>query len=167
MKQRIFMYLFVFSILLVLYQYVNSKNIIDDYEKSIKQFQSKIDKNENEITALKDSIFDWQHFSMVGNEEAITYFERYGLDNDSVLKAVEDAIYSTNNYEGDDHPIVPYASMTESKLMINTIQIINHRWVIADFSDSRNWGEVFLRYEIDNDGMVSLELVEHLLYPSN
>ena len=166
MKQRIFMYLFVFSILLILFQYVNSKNIIDDYEKSIKQYKNKIDQNEKSITKLKDSIFDWQHFSMVGNEEAITYFERFGLDTNEVLEAVENAIYESNVYEGDDHPIVPYASMTKSKLLINTIQIINHKWVIADFSDSQNWGEVFLRYEVNNEGKVDLELVEHLLYPN-
>ena len=167
MKQRIFMYLFIFSVLLILFQYVNSKNIIDNYEKSIKLYQSKITQNEKDISKLKDSLFDWQHFSMVGNEEADAYLFNLGLDTDTVLKAVEDAIYSSNNYVGDDHPIVPYASMTGSKLMINTIQIINHRWVIADFSDGKNWGEVFLRYDIDNDGKVTLKLVEHLLYPNN
>ncbi len=33
MKSRIFMYLFIFSVLLIIFQYVNSKNIIDKYEK--------------------------------------------------------------------------------------------------------------------------------------
>lgn len=49
MKSRIFMYVFVFVLLLVIFQYVNSKNIFETYqEKMTKQ----IEKEEQ----LKDSI---------------------------------------------------------------------------------------------------------------
>lgn len=49
MKNRIFMYLFVFAMLFVVFQYVNSKNILDNYEEEI----TKCDAN---LTTYKDSV---------------------------------------------------------------------------------------------------------------
>jgi len=43
MKEKIYLYLFVFSILVNVFQYVNSKGIIDKYEKDIKKFKAKIE----------------------------------------------------------------------------------------------------------------------------
>lgn len=43
MKGKICLYLFLFSILVNVFQYVNSKSIIDKYEKDIKKFKSKIE----------------------------------------------------------------------------------------------------------------------------
>lgn len=49
MKSKIFMYMFVFALLLVLFQYVNSKNIFDTY-------QEKMTKHIEKEERLKDSI---------------------------------------------------------------------------------------------------------------
>ena len=43
MKGKIYLYLFVFSLLVNVLQYVNSKGIIDKYEKDIKKFKAKIE----------------------------------------------------------------------------------------------------------------------------
>ena len=43
MKGKIYLYLFVFSLLVNVFQYVNSKGIIDKYEKDIKKFKAKIE----------------------------------------------------------------------------------------------------------------------------
>jgi len=43
MKGKIYLYLFMFSILVNVFQYVNSKAIIDKYEKDIKKFKTKIE----------------------------------------------------------------------------------------------------------------------------
>ena len=54
MKGKIYLYLFLFSILLNVFQYVNSKSIIDKYEKDIKKFKSKIEVLEtSEATLLE------------------------------------------------------------------------------------------------------------------
>ena len=43
MKGKLYLYLFVFSLLVNVFQYVNSKGIIDKYEKDIKKFKAKIE----------------------------------------------------------------------------------------------------------------------------
>ena len=50
--------------------------------------------------------------------------------------------------------------------LINKIKVLNHKWVVADFSDGTYWGEIFLTYKIKKGGKVSFELKEHFLYPN-
>lgn len=52
MKNRIFMYLFVFALLFVVFQYVNSKHILDNYEEQITKSESKVERYKDSITEL-------------------------------------------------------------------------------------------------------------------
>ncbi len=165
MKSRIFMYLFIFSVLLIIFQYVNSKSIIDRYEEDIKTFKSKILKNEKTIVTLEDQNFELNHFNIDRNEDALTYFEAQGYNTEQLIPAIIDGLYTMNNYEGDDHPIVPYVSMTDAKLLINKIRIMNHKWIAANFTDGEFWGEIFLTYSIDENNDLKYKLVEYFLYP--
>jgi len=165
MKNRIFMYLFLFSVLLIIFQYVNSKNIIDKYENDIKVFKGKILENEQLVENLQNENFELGQFSIVGNEEALTYFEDRGYDTEKLIPTIIDGLYSMNDYKGEDHPIVPYVSMTESKMLINNIRILNHKWILADFSDTENFGEIFVTYEIDDNNQLKYKLVEYFMYP--
>jgi hypothetical protein len=159
------MYLFIFSVLLIIFQYVNSKNIIDKYEKDIATYKTKISESENNITVLEDEIFELSYFNIDRNEDALTYFEAQGYDTEQLIPAIIDGLYDMNNYEGEEHPIVPYVSMTESKLLINKIRVLNHKWIVANFTDGEFWGEIFLTYSIDENSNLKYKLVEYFLYP--
>ena len=159
------MYLFIFSVLLIVFQYVNSKNIIDKYEKDIKIFKSKIADNEKEIAELQEQNFELNYFNIDRNEDALTYFEAQGYDTDQLIPAIIDGLYAMNDYEGEEHPIVPYVSMTDSKLLINKVRVLNHKWILANFTDGEFWGEIFVTYSIDENNDLKYKLVEYFLYP--
>ena len=53
MKSKFLIYALVFTVLLVVFQYVNSMRIIEKYENDIEVFKMKIEKLETENTALK------------------------------------------------------------------------------------------------------------------
>ena len=58
MKKNILLYLLLFSLLVNVFQYVNSKSIIDKYEKDINKFKAKIENLETKKTTdlkLKNS----------------------------------------------------------------------------------------------------------------
>jgi hypothetical protein len=158
------MYLFIFSALLIIFQYVNSKSIIDKYEKDIKTFKSKIAENEKSIANLEEENFDLNYINIDRNDNALDYFIAQGYNADELITAITEGLYNMNNYEGDDHPIVPYVSLTDSKLLINKIRIVNHKWLLANFTDGECWGEIFVTYSIDEDNNLKYKLAEHLLY---
>lgn len=165
MKSRIFMYLFIFSVLLIIFQYVNSKNIIDKYEEDIKTYKTEIVENEKTIAALEEQNFELNYFNIDRNDNALDYFITQGYNADELINAITEGLYAMNNYEGEDHPIVPYVSMTDSKLLINKIRILNHKWIVANFTDGEYWGEIFVTYSIDENNDLKYKLVEYLLYP--
>lgn len=165
MKSRVFMYLFIFSALAFIFQYVNSKNILDKYEKDIKKFKATIETQEKTITNLEDQNFELNYFNIDRNDNALDYFVAQGYDTDKLINAITEGLYEMNNYEGDNHPIVPFVSMTGSKLIINKIRIVNHKWILANFTDGVYWGEIFIKYDIDENNDLKYNLVEYFLYP--
>lgn len=58
MKKNILFYLLLFSLLVNVFQYVNSKKIIDKYEQDIYKFKRKIEKFENN----KEKVINLQNF---------------------------------------------------------------------------------------------------------
>lgn len=159
------MYLFIFSVLLIIFQYVNSKSIIDKYEEDIKTFKSKITENEKKVMALEDQNFELNYFNIDRNEDALSYFEVQGYNTDQLIPAIIDGLYKMNDYKGEEHPIVPFVSMTDSKLLINKVRILNHKWIVANFTDGEFWGEIFVTYSIDEDNNLKYKLVEYFMYP--
>ena len=53
MKSKFLIYALVFTVLLLVFQYVNSIRIIEKYENDINVFKMKIEKLETENTTLK------------------------------------------------------------------------------------------------------------------
>lgn len=164
MKSRIFLYLFVFALLLVIFQYVNSKSIFESYESRISKMEKKVKAYKDSIMSLEDENLDLLYFNLENNEDAISYFERDGYDASQLIPFIKDELYKLNEVSG-EHPLVPYASMTEGKMLINTIRLLNHKWIIADFSDGQFWGEMFLTYEITEKRELKFKLIEYFMYP--
>lgn len=164
MKQRIFMYLFVFSVLLILFQYVNSKRVFEDMNNKIGDYKTQSQKYKDSILVLQDEILNVSHFNLDRNEDAISYFENDGYDISELIPFIKDQLYTLNEVKG-EHPIIPYASSEGRRMLINTVKMLNHKWIIADFSDGEFWGEIFLTYEITEDKELKFNLVESFLYP--
>tara|TARA_R110002096_G_scaffold122399_1_gene265210 strand:- start:602 stop:1105 length:504 start_codon:yes stop_codon:yes gene_type:complete len=165
MKQKIFMYLFVFSILLILFQYVNSKRVFEDMNKTLGNYKLLSEKYKDSVLVLQNEILELSHFNFNRNEDAISYFEKSGFKADELELFVKDKLYELNFDKSEAHPVIPYASSEGRKMLINTAKLLNHKWIIADFSDGEYWGEVFLKYYINEDKTVDFELAESFLYP--
>lgn len=161
------MYLFIFSILLVIFQYVNSKNILESYRVKIEKNEAKVQKYKDSIVKLDDFISELKLFDLEYDDSALEYFESKGYRSLELIPFIKDEIYKLNNYEGEEHPLVPYASMTKNKVMINSIRLLNHKWLIADFSDGKHWGQVLLAYEFVDGKELRFELLKYFMYPIN
>lgn len=164
MKNKIFMYLFIFTVLLVLFQYVNSKNVLDKYETDIKSIKETNKILRDSVALLEDKVLDLSYFNLEGNEDALTYFENDGYDVSKLIPFIKDELYTLNEFKG-EHPIIPYASSEGRKLLINNVKLLNHKWIITDFSDGEFWGELFITYEITEAKELKFRLVESFLYP--
>lgn len=160
MKSKIFLYLFIFTALICLYQFVSAKNIIKTLDGKIENLQDKVVVMEDSVKSSQLRILDMQYFSLTNNDDALAYYEHLNLENPS--RYIADKLLETNESKG-DNPLIPYEGM-ESDFKINKIKILNHKWIIADFSDGKYWGELMIQYELKDDLGVEFKLLDHLLY---
>ena len=163
MKQKIFMYLFIFSLLLALFMYVNSKNVFEDQQARIEKLETKVTTYKDSVASLIESNYDLSLFNLEQNDDALTYFEDQGYDTSTLIPLIKDELYALNEVKG-EHPLIPYAGTGGNKMLINSIRLLNHKWIIANFSDAQIWGELFFSYEIVN-GELKFKLVDSFLYP--
>lgn len=166
MKQRIFMYLFVFSLLLALFLYVNAKRMIEVESKKSTTLSNELVKYKDSVATLQNEVMYLSHFNLERNEDAISYFEDKGYNIDELIPLIKDELYKLNEAKG-EHPMIPYASSEGRRMMINTVKLLNHKWIVADFSDGEFWGELFLTYEITDTNELKFNLRESFLYPLN
>ncbi len=160
MRKNIFLYLFVFAALIALFLLMKGN-------KTAKTSTEKIEALENEIAMLKDSteklqfrLMDMQYFSLENNDDAMAYYDHLNLENPT--RYIEDKLLETNEAKG-DNPLVPYAGM-ESDFKINKIKVLNHKWLLADFSDGKYWGDLVIKYELKDNLSVDFTVMDHLLY---
>ncbi len=160
MKNKLFLYLFVFTALICLFLFVSNGNMQ-------KAKDAKLVKLENRVLALKDSlqdtqlkVLDMQYFSLGNNDDALAYYDHLKLEDPS--RYIADKLLETNESKG-DNPLIPYEGM-ENDFKLNKIKILNHKWIIVDFSDGKYWGELLIKYELKDDMGVDFTLIDHLLY---
>ena len=158
------MYLFIFTLLFCIFIYVNDKRILDSKQERIESLEEKLVEMEADVEMFANTN-ESDHFSLRNNEEAITYFENKGLYSEDLISRIEDAIIS-KNIAGEDNPLVPVDGI-EGDMRINKVKVLNHKWVIADFTDGTYWGEVFLSYEISEDGSIQFFPEKSFVYPQS
>ncbi len=81
MKGKIFMYLFIFTVLLMIFQYVNSKHILESYEIDIRKSEERVDRYKDSIKALNAAISEMRLFDLKYDDEALDYFEDQGYNS--------------------------------------------------------------------------------------
>ncbi|MEE9364973.1 MAG: hydrolase [Cellulophaga sp.] len=160
MKNKLFIYLFVFAALIALFQFVSADNMIKVKNAAIEKRDAKILKLQDSLKNTELRVLDMQYFSLENNDDALAYYTHLKIKNPELY--ITDKLLETNEKKG-DNPLIPYAGM-ESDFKINKIKILNHKWILADFSDGKYWGEIFVKYELKDDLGVDFTLTDHLLY---
>jgi len=145
--------------------YVNDKKILDSRDSQIENLESKLAGTEAQIVDLQGRNNELSYFSLSKNEEALTYFENQGINAEELERVLEDEIIGRNKAnEGND--LIPFEGMN-GVMRINKVKVLNHRWIIADFTDGTYWGELFISYDIDEDRNLKLNTERSFLYPVN
>lgn len=141
---------------------MNEKSIFEDQENKINSLTEKSQNATDSIAALSDQIAELNYFTLLGNDNAMSYFENIGYEAKTVEGLVTDFIYD-KNIEANGNSLIPYESL-EGTMRINKIKFLNHRWIVADFSDGDLWGEVLLEYFFDDKNVLQLTRLGSILY---
>ncbi len=160
MKNKIFLYLFIFAALIALYLFVSGGKMADVKDQKIQALRTEVQQLKDSVQNAQLKALDMQYFSLENNDDALAYYDHLQLQDPA--RYIADKLLETNESKG-DNPLIPYEGM-ESDFKLNRIKLLNHKWIIADFSDGKYWGEIQLKYELKDDLGVDFTLMDHLLY---
>ena len=164
MKRSFLLYAFILLVLMNIFTYAYySKEA--EFEHSRYEKVSKKSKEKLEALTLKNN--DANYFSLEKNENAQNYFENEDsaktIKYEALIPYVTEKLLDLNsNPKG--NPYTGQDQIGTNKFVINKVKILNHRWIIADYSDGEIWGEVLLKYFVNDDQTISFEVVQSLLY---
>ncbi|WP_271425100.1 hydrolase [Aequorivita sinensis] len=162
MRKNIYLYLFLFVLLLILFQYMNQKKIFERQENKIEELRERANKAEDSLEVLSLENHNLNYFTLQGNENAMGYLERLGYEAADVETLISEKIYDFNLQKG-NNPLVPFEGMN-GDMKINKVKFLNHKWIQADFTDGKFWGEMILEYYFKENGDLDLTPIASFLY---
>ena len=171
MKKSLFLYLFIISVLINIftYKYFTSKE--NSEQKSVTETNlnplTTSKALSDSITHLTDKLYDANTFSLENNDRAQNYLYESNKINDvpAFAEKVKQALLSYNDSpEGNKY--TDQVKMGSQKFIISSVKLLNHRWIIANYSNGELWGEVLLKYFIEENGGISFEIMNSYLYPA-
>lgn len=160
MKSKIIFYLLIFVSLICLYLFVSNGNMAEANYKRIGKLEAEVQVLQDSVQKSNLKVLDMQYFSLENNDDALAYYDHLTLADPAAY--VADKLLETNEQKG-DNPLVPYEGM-QNDFKINKIKVLNHKWILTDFSDGKYWGELLIKYELKDDLGVDFTLIDHLLY---
>jgi len=168
MKKQLFLYLFLLTALLLLFVFVNTKKDIKAYEVKVEKLENRLEEKVNAyqdtIANLRIEAIELGDFSLIEDAYAIEHLYKEGVDFKELIPHIEDQLISLNLEEG-GNPLVPFAAMYGDRMMINSMKMLNHKWIIADFSDGKYWGQILIACTYNEDKTISFNTKESFLYP--
>jgi hypothetical protein len=161
MKKSLFLYLFIFAVLMNIFTYMYFTNKTKYESTTAEKMSSSIKVLKDSLAAANAKAGDANYFTLENNDNAIDYYEKYTVSD--LSKKIREGISDLNaNPKG--NPLTKYEPLNGEKFLINKVQILNHRWIIADFSNGHTWGEVLIKYFVNEDGTIDYQTIETLLH---
>jgi hypothetical protein len=164
MKKSLLLYALILSLVFNIYTYMYlSKEVTFEQEK----YKKTTVKLRDSLQSVTNKLSDADYFSLEKNENAQNYFE--SAKSDKIRNHVTLIPYVTAqlldlNANPKGNPFTGQEQLGANKFLINKVKVLNHRWIIADYSDGEYWGEVLLKYFINEDESVSFEVNQTFLY---
>ncbi|WP_031454905.1 hypothetical protein [Flavobacterium chungangense] len=165
MKKSLMLYLFLLAILMNIFTYMFYSREIkfekDRYDKTTKKLR-------DSITTVSTKMAESNYFSLENNENAQNYFDNSATGGkvilyEKLIPVVTEKLLDLNaNPNG--NPYTGQDKIGSNKFIINKVKILNHRWIIADYSNGELWGEVLLKYFVDDKENVTFEVNQNWLY---
>ncbi len=159
------LYLFLLAILMNIFTYMFYSREVkfgqERYEKTTKKLRDSINLVSTQLTEA-------DYFSLAHNENAQNYFDNNAsggkviLYEKLILVVTEKLLDLNSNPNG--NPYTGQDKIDNKKFIINKVKILNHRWIIADYSNGQLWGEVLLKYFVNDDESIDFEVNQSLLY---
>lgn len=160
MKKQLYLYLFILAALFLVFTYTYYSKALQNEVKNHEATKLQLKKEQNSCV---DKMYDANYFSLIQNQRSQDYFEQY--DFKELNTKINNALLAYNDLPI-GNPYTGQENIGGQKFIINKAKILNHRWIIADFSNGDLWGEVLIKYFVEeNNKTIEFKVIESTIYP--
>ena len=159
MQNKILIYVLVFTSLILIFLSINYTKISNLNESNSRILKKKNDSLKDQYNLLNKQFKNEIYFSLIDNQDALAYFNE--VDVDSLVSHIRDELYE-KNFNKNSESFVPISN-AKNKYLINKVKILNHKWIIADFSNGSRWGEMWIEYQLDGNEVI-FNIKDYFLY---
>lgn len=157
--KNVILYGLIFSVLFNIFQYVNATKILAAKDKEVTKVKERLKTSRDSVAVLQTA----NYFSLENDQDAQEYFYKNNLDYLKVAEKVkEDLLVLNESKEG--NKLVPYETIDGKPFLVNSSKILNHRWLVAEFSNGDLWGQILVKYFVEEGKPTDFETVETVLY---
>lgn len=142
---------------------MNEKSIFEAQENKIESLNVQMKTEQDSVNSFKQKVADLNYFTLQGNDNAMSYLENAGFNAKAIEDLVTNQIYDQNMIKG-NNALIPFEGIN-GEMKINKLKFLNHKWILADFTDGTYWGEMILEYSINKEKQLTLNTIASLLYP--
>ena len=159
MRNKIIQYLLIFISLIALYLFVSDMNKSKAFAASQERMSKRVDNLKDSIAQLVVEQTENAYFSLEVNRDAQQAHPDFSPEELQII--IEDYILLSNdNPKGN-----PLLSSLGSDWIINKIHVVNHQWILADFTNGTQWGDALFLYQVKANSKPRLRLLNHVMYP--
>ena len=159
MKKSLFLYLFIIAVLMNIFTY---KYFATKDGSELQTLESANKRIKDSLTTVTNKLYDADAFSLENNDRAQNYLNQNDIA--AFEEKVKQALLAYND-DKEGNKYTDQTKMGEQKFIINKVKLLNHRWIIANYSNGELWGEVMLKYFVNDDQTISFEIMSSYLYP--
>jgi len=159
MKKQLYLYLFILASLICAFTYMYfTKQIAFERTNSKAEIKSVRDS----LMMISNQLEEADYFSLEHNQRSQEYFVNQSPQK--LLPIIRESLLAYNDdpkgniYTGQE-------KMGEQKFIISKIKILNHRWIMADYSNGELWGDVLIKYFVEEDGKITFQVMDSFLFP--
>jgi len=136
------------------------KNVLDRVHK----VDVRLKASQDSLKISRQALEDADYFNFAKNDNAIDYFVDKGInDTDGLAVKIVEGVKDLNQ-NPNGNPLTGYDPINGEKFLINKVKILNNRWLMADFSNGKAWGDVLIKYFVDDKGVVTYETLQSSIY---
>ncbi len=162
MKKSLFLYLFIIAVLMNLFTYKYFTGKENSMKSNAGKESNTVANDSAKVADLENQLYEANYFSLEQNDRAINYLNQNDIN--AFSEKVKQALLAYND-DKEGNKYTDQVKMGEQKFIINKLKILNHRWIIANYSNGELWGEVLLKYFVDENEKITFEVMSSYLYP--
>jgi len=164
MKKQLYLYLFIFSFIINIFIYMYYSGQEKYVQERVQKMEVKLKASQDSLKVSKVALQDADYFDFAKNDNAIDYFVEKGInDTDALATKIVEGVKDLNQ-NPNGNPLTGYDPLNGQNFLINKVKILNNRWLIADFSNGKAWGDVLIKYFVDDKGVITYETLQTSLY---